>query len=346
VLDLGENISETVTGLSALQAYSVTVAGYDTGTGRLSFSESVRATPQNAPFTFAANPAGLTLNGGGSGVVNLQLTSTVDPYPDWIFLDIAELPEGFDFALSTDIVTPTVTGVQASLTITPSDLLPSGLYTVTVEAASSGDVKQVKLPVTVQEPSFELRANQTALNLRQGGSVQVEIDAAYSNGEQDFIEVDVDSAPAGLDWSFSADGFNPGQKVTLVLTATENLLPGDYQVTLVGTDYVQEKLLTLPLQVSGFDLIAFQPSPGAQSDPLWDFDHWNTRPGDEVQFYALLDGANWPDPVSISVDPAFQVEDLLVELSQVSASVSQSVTATVTVLPAARPGRHEIPLVA
>ncbi|RME65699.1 MAG: hypothetical protein D6790_01470, partial [Caldilineae bacterium] len=33
VLDLGENISETVTGLSALQAYSVTVAGYDTGTG-------------------------------------------------------------------------------------------------------------------------------------------------------------------------------------------------------------------------------------------------------------------------------------------------------------------------
>ncbi len=353
-LDLGENISETVTGLSALQAYSVTVAGYDTGTGRLSSSESVRATPLHAPFTFAANPPGLTLNGGSGGAVNLQLTSTAELYPDWVFLDIAALPEGFDYALPTDIVTPTVAGVQASLTITPSDDLPGGVYTVTVEAASSGDVKQVKLPVTVNEPSFALRATPAAavrvsdntLNLRQGGSAQVTIDAAYQNGEQDFVEVDIIEAPAGLDWSFSADGFGPGQSVTLILTGTESLLPDSYAVVLVGTDYVQEKLLSLTLNVGGFDLIAFQPAADPQAEPLWGFDRWNTLPGSQVQFYALLDGANWPDPVNLSLDPAFQSDDLLVELSQTTASVSEWVTATVTVLPGAREGRHEIPVIA
>ena len=354
VLDLGQNVSETVTGLSALQAYSVTIGAYDTGTGYLSRSESVRATPLNAPFTFSANPTALTLNGGSGGAVNLQLTATADPYPDWVFLEITDLPAGFDYALPTDILTPTVAGVQASLIITPADTLPGGVYTVTVEAASSGDVKQVKLPVTVNEPSFALRATPAAaarvsdntLNLRQGGSAQVEIDATYQNGEQDFVELDVIEAPAGLDWAFSADGFGPGQSVTLYLTGTLDLLPGTYDLVLAGTDYVQEKLLSLTLNVGGFDLVAFQPAAEPEDEPLWGFDRWNTQPGAQVEFYALLDGDNWPDPVNLSLDPTFQSDDLLVELSQAAASVGDEIVITVSVLPGAKEGRHEIPLVA
>lgn len=344
VLDLGQNISETLTGLSALQAYSLTVGGYDTGTGYLSRSESVRATPLNAPFTFGSSPAGLTLNGGSGGAVNLQLTATADPFPDWVFLGIADLPAGFDFALPTDIVTPTVAGVQASLSITASDDLPGGVYTVTVEAASSGDVKQVKLPITVNEPSFSLQADTGSVDLRQGGSAQVAIDASYQNGEQDFIEVDIIEAPAGLDWFFSADGFGPGQSVTLNLTGTLDLLPGTYDVVLIGTDYVQEKLLSLTLNVGGFELIPFQPAADPLDEPLWGFDRWHAEPSSQVEFYALLEGDNWPDPVNLSLDPSFQSDDLLVELSQTTASVGDEIAITVSVLPGAQPGRHEIPL--
>ena len=116
---MGQAFSQTVTGLSAQQTYSVTVVAYDTGTDRTSVSESVNAQPLAAPFTFAANPGAVTVNGGSAANVGLQIASAVNPYPDSVFLDLVDLPDGIDLALTTDIVTPTVAGVQAGLLITP-----------------------------------------------------------------------------------------------------------------------------------------------------------------------------------------------------------------------------------
>ncbi len=120
--------------------------------------------------------------------VALTLASAVNPYPDWVFLDFVTVPDGMDVALSTDIMTPTVDGVQAGLMITPSATLPGGVYTVTVSASSSGDVKEVQIPVTVQEPGFTLQASSSALTLVLHGTTSVDISAAYQFGETDPID--------------------------------------------------------------------------------------------------------------------------------------------------------------
>ncbi len=328
-LDAGQTFSQTLTGLSARQAYSVTVAAYDTGTGRFSDSESLRAQPLSAPFTLAANPAGVTVNGGNGVSLALQIASAVNPYPDSVFLDLVDMPDGMDMALTTDILTPTVAGAQAGLIITPADTLPGGVYTVTVEAAANGDVKQVQIPVTVQEPAFSLQASSNGLTIFDGGSASVEISAAYQFGEMDEIDVDLETLPPGLDWDFDNLSFAPGGKATLTLTDTGYLAFGTYEVTIYGTDYEHERTLSLPLTVAGFEIYT-------------DWDSWAALNEEEVAFDVTLEGAAWPDAVTFGFDPASLGDRFIAELSSNTATVPATITARVTALADTPPGVYEL----
>lgn len=82
-VDVGQTLSQTVTGLSANQVYSVSVLAYDTGTGRESASESQSATPLNAPFSFTASQSALMVPGGSQANLLLTVASSVNPNPDW-----------------------------------------------------------------------------------------------------------------------------------------------------------------------------------------------------------------------------------------------------------------------
>ncbi len=328
-LEVGQAFSQTITGLSARQTYSVTVVAYDTGTERTSVSESVSAQPLAAPFTFAANPGGVTVNGGSGASVTLQIASAVNPYPGSVFLDLVDLPDGMDLALTTDILTPTVAGVQAGLIITPADTLPGGVYTVTVEAAANGDVKQVQIPVTVQEPAFTLQASSNGLTIFDGGSASVDISAAYQFGETDVIDIDLSSLPPGLDWDFDNPSFAPGGKATLTLTDTGYLAFGTYEVTIYGTDYEHERTLALPLTVAGFEIFS-------------DWDSWAALNEEEVAYEVMLEGAAWPDAVTFAFDPASLGDRFIAELSSNTANVPATVTAYVTALADTPPGVYEL----
>lgn len=328
-LAVGQALSQTLTGLSARQTYSVTVVAYDTGTDRTSDSEGVRAQPLEAPFTFTATPGAVTVDGGSAANIALKIASTVNPYPDSVFLDLVDLPAGIDMALNTDILTPTVEGVQAGLIITPADTLPGGVYTVTVEASANGDVKQVKIPVTVQEPAFTLQASSSALTIFDGGSASVDISALYQFGEMDLIDIDLETLPPGLDWAFDTTSFAPGGKATLTLTDTGYLAFGTYQVTVYATDYEHERTLTLPLTVAGFEIFS-------------DWDSWAALNGEEVAYEVTLEGAAWPDAVTFAFDPASLGDRFSAELSADTANVPATVTAYVTALADTPPGVYEL----
>ena len=108
VVDAGDTLSETITGLSAQESYTVTVQAYNVRTDLVSISEAVTAAPLPAPFAFKASPTALTIQGGMSATTTLTVTAKVDPYPEPVFLSMADVPEGMDVALSTDILTPTI----------------------------------------------------------------------------------------------------------------------------------------------------------------------------------------------------------------------------------------------
>ncbi len=333
-VDVGEDLSQTVTGVTANQPYSITVIAYDTGTGRTSTSESVKATPLNAPFTFTANPTALIVNGGSAATVTLSVTSAVMPYPDDVFLDVVSAPDGIDAELSAEMITPTVAGTQASLVITPEATLLGGFYTVTLSAATNGDVKQIQIPIIVQEPNFSLQASNTALTLPKGGSVSVDISAAYQFGESDLIDLDLDEVPAGVDWDFVQTGFGPGQKATLLLTATDYLDFGTYPIVIKGTDYEHEHTVAISLTAGGFALA----SP---------WDSWATQAGTPVTYPVQLTGASWPAPVNLSIDPASLGSYFVAQVptpANVPAGLPAGLSVQVKALPGTPPGIYELEL--
>ena len=329
-VDVGEDLSQTVTGVTANQPYSITVIAYDTGTGRTSTSESVKATPLNAPFTFTANPTALIVNGGSAATVTLSVTSAVMSYPDDVFLDVVSAPDGIDAELSAEMITPTVAGTQASLVITPEATLLGGFYTVTLSAATNGDVKQIQIPIIVQEPNFSLQASNTALTLPKGGSGSVDISAAYQFGESDLIDLDLDDVPAGVDWDFVQTGFGPGQKATLLLTATDYLDFGTYPIVIKGTDYEHEHTVAISLTAGGF----------AIASP---WDSWATQAGTPVTYPVQLTGASWPAPVNLSMDPA-SLGSYFVAQVPTPAGLPAGLSVQVKALPGTPPGIYELEL--
>lgn len=328
-LDVGQRISETITGLTANRAYSITINAYDTGSGRLASSEEISAQPSPAPFTFSTATPAVTTPGGQPANVSLQVASAVNPYPDWVYLDVTTLPDGFAVALASDIVTPTVAGVQVGVVLTPAATLPAGVYTITLAAASNGDAKEIAIPVTVQEPGFTLQANQPAFTLYDGGTVSIAISAGYQLGESDEITLAVAELPAGVEWAWQNSTLTPGATATLVLTATDYLPLGSYPVTVVGSDGERDNALTFDLTVAGFDLVS-----------AWD--SWAIPPAGQATFAVDVLGDDWPDPVTLAFDPAALANYFAVQLSSSSVSVPASIEAQVTVLPTTPPGVYEL----
>lgn len=329
IVDVGDVRSQTVTGLSAQQTYTVVVVGYDSGTGRTSEATSVVATPSNAPFTFTANPAALTIQGGSGATTNLTLASAVNPYPDEVFLEVVDVPDGIDFALATDVLTPTVSGIQSSLVISPSATLPSGVYTVTVVALSNGDERQIQIPITVQEPNFTLRTSASNLTLVNRGSTSVAIDATYQFGERDAIFVELLDVPEGVDWSIAQPSFLPGQKATLILTDTGSLAFGDYELTLLASDNEHAYTTTLALAVTGFGIATNGDS--------------QARPAEvAAPFVVELDGEYWTSPINLAFDPSVVEGQFATYISDGTTESEATVNVNVIPLADTPPGTYEL----
>ena len=293
--------------------YTVSVQAYNAKTDLISTSEARKATPLRAPFSMVVNPAALTIQGGASATATLSVTSQVNPYPGLIFLDVADVPDGMDVTLSTDIVTPTVQGAQVALRIEPSTTLPGGVYRVKVEAFSDGDTRTITIPVTVQEPGFTPRTSKQSLVLTSGRSVSVDIDATYQFGENDPIDVELLGIPAGVDWAFTSQRFLPGGKATLVLSGTDDLTLGDYKVVLEASDHTHAHEFSLPLTIAGISLDVNGDSRAVLNE-------------ETAIFPVQLKGKAWTKPVSLSFDPASVDDQFLTTISRATTNAPASLT--------------------
>ena len=331
VVDAGDTLSETITGLSAQESYTVTVQAYNVRTDLVSISEAVTAAPLPAPFAFKASPSPLTIQGGMSATTTLTVTAKVDPYPEPVFLSLADVPEGMDVALSTDILTPTIQGSPLSLVITPTDTLPDGVYPVTVEAYGSGDVRTVTIPVTVKEPNFTPRTSATSLTLPFYSSVAVDINASYAFGEKDPIDLEVLSMPAGIDWSIANQSFIPGTKATLTLTDTGITAFGDYDIVLEATDYQHSYDIVIPLSVTGVSLAVDGDSRAVLNE-------------ETAIFPIELDGNGWNKNVTLTFDDASVSDLFATTIPQSTLRAPAAMDVEVTPLAATPPGIYTLVL--
>ncbi len=289
VVDVGDGLSQTVSGLSAKSAYSVTVVAYDTGTGSESTGGTAAGTPLRAPFSAVAQPAAVNAIGGNPVNAGVRVASSIAPYPGQVFLTVEDVSDGLEAEFVSEQITPTVAGVLAGLVVTPDASLPSGLYTVTVSAASSGDVTRIEIPVNVSARDFSLQAD-AAVAINTGGAASVAVGTSAINGESNAVSYDVEDMPDGIDWAFAQSDVAAGLGTQLHLTATEYALPGTYTVTVVATDRDHTHIKTLALSVNGFGLAT-------------DWDSYATATGVSVTFGARLEGAGWTAPAALSIDP-------------------------------------------
>ena len=329
-IDAGENLSQTITGLTTNQPYSVTVIAYDTGSGHTSNSEDVQTTPLSAPFTFVASPAAVTVRGGMPANVGFTIASVLVAYPGQVFLDLDALPEGIDAEFNTDAVTPTLLGAQANLVVTPTASLLGGIYTLTVAAAADGDTKRIAIPITVQAPDYALHANRI-ITVPMGSSASLGIGAVYQFGETDAIKLDVEDMPEGITWEFTQPNMVNGQQSTqstLVLTSTE-YHHQHYAVLIKGTDFDHAHSLPLSVTVTGFEV----------SSP---WDSYAAAIGATVTYPVHLDGAAWSAPVTLSIDPASLGTHFAAQAPAAPSSVPADVGVGIRARAGTPPGIYEL----
>lgn len=329
IVDVGDALSQTITGLNAGENYELTIIGYDSGTGRTSKAAPVTATPLVAPFSITANPTELSLDAGVAGTSNLMIASSINPYPEQVFIEVAGLPEGFAAHITTPIVTPTLAGVQSSVVLTPAASLLGGTYTVTLVALSNGTEHYLDIPVVLNEPNFTLRTSVDDLTLTNFNSTSVAIDATYQFSEQDEIFVDVLDMPFGVDWSFTRSSFMPGEQTRLILTDTIDLEYGDYPITLLAFDNEHAYTETLNLAVTGFYIEVAEDQAA--------------RPHEVVAPYSLnIDGNEWDSPIEFSIEEPADEELFFVSLSSATAEVGQLVNLELSALIDTAPGTYEV----
>jgi len=156
------------------------------------------------------------------------------------------------------VVTPTLAGVSSQLTITPGLRLSSGDYTLPVVATGGGVTRTLDLVLHVQQPGLSLSADPDPVTLASEESQAVQIAVASLHGGQDDGLLLVKSSPMGLQVGLDKTTVGPGDNVTLIMTDTQGLVPGDHALVLqaVGPYHIATYTLTVQAVKGGYGILA------------------------------------------------------------------------------------------
>jgi pimeloyl-ACP methyl ester carboxylesterase len=178
--------------------------------------------------------------------------------PDYIGLDFANPENQFDrfyfykMASSVpnignaEITVPDLKINRARLMIKPS--LGNGVF----YAISNSDIK-----ITPRLQTFELSTNQSHDFITPGGVFNYLINVNSISGFEDIVHLDIAGLPQGFSYSFFPPGqIHAGGSVTIFVSCAGNVLPGDYNILLIGEavigGYKQRKYLPLSFTVPSY----------------------------------------------------------------------------------------------
>ncbi len=242
--------------------------------------------------------------GGKAVTLTLSLTTAVAQYPDVVGLYPGELPAGLHAAFASRIITPTQSGATTTLLLSAADTAPGAGYSVPIQASGGGISRTLVIDVKVLEPGFGLAVVPNAPELGEGESVAVVIDTSAVNGLNDPIDLSLEGAPPGLLYSFSKTAVTPGASATLVLSDTELLADGQYELVVTGAAGLRTKTATVTLAVNKPDFTLDTP----------ELSQW-VQPGGVIRFPISLSGLKWTQPVTLSLGDNAELAPAVVGLA-------------------------------
>ncbi len=251
VITVGETTWETISPVDPGDTVYFSIGADDTETGREARSQVISVTAMVGEFSIAPEATQFNVIGGQSVATVVTLTTALDTYPDAVYLDVSDvISEGIDVDWGeNDFVVPITSGLPVSLTISTSDSLPDGEYSVPIVAVGAGVTHTLDLTVSLAAPGFVMTSSVQSVDLTSVTSVTLVITTTSIYSSTDPIFLEVPSPPLeGLAWDWSDEVAIPGESVMLTLSSTVTY-SGTHTLQIAGDNGI--KLATLDIEVVG-----------------------------------------------------------------------------------------------
>ena len=201
------------------------------------------------PAFFTLDATDVSVEQGNDGESTITITRT--NFDAEVTLTLTGLPTGVTHAFEP----AATTGGSSVLTLTVGSAVAAGDYTLTVHGNATGEdevTTELVLTVTEPEPSYVLTLTPAGtVNVTQNAAdvdVTVNIDRINFDGEVDLaVSGTVEGLTATLDPTSTT-----GTSSTLTIGATDDVTPGNYQLTITGTaDGLDDRELLVDVAVAG-----------------------------------------------------------------------------------------------
>ena len=181
-------------------------------------------------FTISNSPSSRTIPAGANTTFSVNVG---DPtlMSNIVALSVSGLPAGASASFNTNSVT---SAGNATLTVTASNSIAPGVYTFNVIGASVGLSHTNAISLVIG--SFSLSASPASQTVLAGSNTSYTVALATNSSFTGSVNFGVGGLPPGAGASFNPAALNTNGNSTLSLTTASNTPPGNYPLTINGTN--------------------------------------------------------------------------------------------------------------
>jgi len=223
---------------------------------------SVTTTAAATPFDFSLelSPPSTAVKQGETATFQILITYSDPSYSGTtINVQVSGLGAGMNYQL---IPSP------ASLRVSTSPSTPPDNYHITITGSAKGVKHQAKALLTVktaQSFDFSISITPEQQTITPGASTTSTLNVALLSGTPRSISLTVSGVPDGVSASLSPTSGKPEFKSTLSISITQSVAPGEYVLTITGTDGTTSHQVTFTLTIGESPDFRIKANPPSQT---------------------------------------------------------------------------------
>lgn len=189
---------------------------------------SVQAQALAQGFSLSASPANVSFYTGVNGSTTITVGQQ-NGFDGNVTFSTAGLPSGLLATFS-----PPAAGRQSLLTLTSTNSVLVGIYSITIRGAAGTLQGSAFVTVTIlPSPTFTLSASPASLSFNQGAGTSTTITVGSQNGFSGNVSFSTSGLPDGVQGTFNPPA--AGQQSVLTLSSASTTPAGVYAITISGT---------------------------------------------------------------------------------------------------------------